>query len=103
MRRWASKVDANQGEIMAALQKVGAHPVSLHEVGRGVCDLMVMFRGAVHLFEIKANSAAVKRKGKTADDQREFRDRARECGVHVWIVTSAEEALRAIGAIQGGA
>lgn len=48
MRR-AAKVDANQAEIVAALLKIGAKPIYIKEP----CDLLVGFRGANILMEIK--------------------------------------------------
>lgn len=98
MRRRA-KSDSNQGDIVLALRQVGAFVRDMSAVGDGWPDLCVLFRGAVHLLEVKADGAAVKRKSSTAQRQQEIRDRARECGVHIYVVTSEEEALRAIGAM----
>lgn len=44
MRR-AAKVDDNQGEIVAALQRAGCSVQSLAGVGRGFPDLAVGFQG----------------------------------------------------------
>ena len=52
MRR-AAKVDANQAEIAAALRTVGATVQSLAAVGNGVPDLLVGFRRATYLLEVK--------------------------------------------------
>lgn len=53
MARRAAKVDSNQGEIMKALRKLGASVQPLHGVGMGCPDLLVGFRGANFLMEIK--------------------------------------------------
>lgn len=52
MRR-ASKIDANQPEIVSALRKVGATVVTLAAVGKGVPDLLVGFRQSTYLLEVK--------------------------------------------------
>lgn len=52
MRR-AAKVDANQGDIVSALRKVGASVTPIHTVGNGCPDLLVGFRARNYLFEVK--------------------------------------------------
>ena len=49
----AKRVDANQGEIVDALRAVGAKVQPLHMVGEGVPDLLVRYRGDLHLVEVK--------------------------------------------------
>jgi hypothetical protein len=49
----AAKVDRNQAEIVAALRGIGATVQPLHAVGKGCPDLLVGFRGANYLLEIK--------------------------------------------------
>ncbi len=49
----AKRVDANQAEIVKALRKVGASVQTLHMVGRGCPDLLVGFRRATYLLEVK--------------------------------------------------
>jgi hypothetical protein len=56
--RIASKVDATQAEIVAALKKAGATVQHLHAVGRGCPDLLVGFRGRNWLIECKPNIGA---------------------------------------------
>lgn len=52
MRR-AAKVDANQSRIVAALRKLGATVQPLHAVGGGCPDLLVGWRKACFLIEVK--------------------------------------------------
>ena len=52
MRRRA-KVDNNHAEIVSAYRAHGAHVVSLAGVGNGVPDLMICYKGRVHLVEVK--------------------------------------------------
>ena len=96
MRR-AGKVDIAQPAIVQALRKAGAHVVLLSGVGLGVADLACFHRGRTIWFEVKSNAAAVKRQSLTATRQAEFRSRAAEHGVVVHVVTSPEDALRALG------
>lgn len=49
----AARVDDNQGEIVRALEKIGAVVVSLASLGDGCPDLLVGFRGKNFLLEIK--------------------------------------------------
>jgi hypothetical protein len=89
------KTDANQASIIAVLREVGATVVDLSAVGKGVPDLLVGFRGATYLLEVKN----VKGKNKTTPDQDVFYAWWRGGPVH--IVRTADEALSAIGAIRG--
>ena len=57
MRR-AAKVDRNQSEIVHALRTAGATVQPLHTVGAGCPDLLVGFRGANFLIEVKDWKAA---------------------------------------------
>ena len=86
------RVDANQAEIVAALRKVGASVVSIADIGKGCPDILVGFRGVNHLMELKTAT------GTLTDDEREWRAAWRGSG---FLVRSVEEALRAIGAIDG--
>ena len=90
MRR-AAKVDANHGEIVKALRKIGASVQSLAPVGNGCPDVLVALRGAMFLLEIKHGTGKVK----------ELQQRwhiAWNAPVHV--VYSVEDALRAVGVVE---
>jgi hypothetical protein len=86
--RRAAKIDANQPEIIAALERAGCIVQTLAAVGHGVPDLLVGVRGGNYLLEVKAIG------GKLTDDQREWHG---EWGGAVHIVRTPEEALRAVG------
>lgn len=94
MRR-AARTDGNHAEIMEALRKAGASVKSAHAVGMGFPDLVVGFRGKNHLLEVKDGSLSPSRRRLTEMEQR-FHD---QWGGHCVVVNSAEEALRAIGAV----
>lgn len=51
------RTDTNDGEIVGVLKKLGAEVVDLSQVGRGVPDKLVWYRGRLHLIEIKHKSA----------------------------------------------
>lgn len=84
MRR-AARVDANQGDIVKAMRKVGAEVTLLHRVGQGVSDLLVSWRQKWFVIECKAKS-----KDDLTDDQRTWISKQR---APVVIVTSPLEAV----------
>ncbi len=89
--RLAARTDANQKEIVEALRAVGASVVVLSRVGQGCADLSAGFRGKNYFLEVKTDS------GKLTPAERKFMDGWRG---HYAIVRTAEEALKAIGAIK---
>jgi hypothetical protein len=93
MRR-AANVDRNQPEIVAALRAAGATVEHLHAVGGGCPDLLVGYRGANYLLEVKDGRKVASAKRLNPDQI-------------VWhaswrgqkaVVEDIEQALRAIGA-----
>jgi soluble P-type ATPase len=94
MRR-AAKVDANQEQVVSALRAAGATVQSLAAIGKGCPDLLVMFRGALFLLEVK-DGGKVKSAQKLTDAQVKWHQ---TWGAMVEVVNSPEQALRAIGAI----
>ena len=89
------RIDANQPEIVKALRAVGASVQSLAEVGRGVPDLLVGYRGKQHLLEVKDGSKPPSARRLTEDEQN-WHDAWRG---KVWVVKTVDEALEAIGAV----
>lgn len=94
MRR-AAKVDANQDQVVSALRAAGAQVQSLAAIGKGAPDLLVSFRGNLHLLEVKDGSLSPSRQ-KLTEDQRTWHQ---AWGAVVEVVNSPEQALRAIGAV----
>lgn len=90
MPRYAAKTDTNQAAIVAELRGVGASVEPLHAVGRGVPDLLVLYRGRLLLLEVKT------RRGTLTPDQVAWH---REWAGVVAVVRTPDEALHAIGAI----
>ena len=96
MRR-ASKVDANQGEIVAALRAVGCTVQTLAFAGKGIPDLLVGIGGENMLFEVKDGSLPPSARKLTPDQviwHREWKGQ-------VVVVTTIAEALAAVGVAIG--
>lgn len=91
----AAKVDANQNRIVMALRAVGATVQSLAEVGKGVPDLLVGFRGELVLLEVKDGAKVPSAQALTPDQVAWHRQWA---GCRVEVVNSIDAALIAIGA-----
>lgn len=92
MRR-AAKVDANHREIVDALRRIGAGVQSLAGVGNGVPDLLVYFRGAYRLLEVKDGSKAPSKRKLTPDQV---------AWIEQWpgpvqVVCSVDDAFSAVG------
>lgn len=95
MRR-AAKTDANQGDIVEALRRVGCQVKVTSTVGQGFPDLVVRLPGCcalIMLMEVKTAD------GKLTPDQKEF--------IALWPETvevrSVDEALLAVGVrVQSG-
>jgi len=81
------KRDQNEKIIVDALEAVGAHCWRLHTP----CDLLVFRLGKLYTLEVKAGT----RRRKDQPEQTEFLR-----VTNTPIVTNAEEALRAVGAIR---
>jgi hypothetical protein len=92
MRR-AARTDANQGAIVDALRAVGATVTILSEVGQGVPDLLVGYRGLNLLLEVKDGSKPPSKRLLTPEQERWH---AEWLG-HAAVVKSVNEALAAIG------
>lgn len=93
MRR-AAKVDSNHADIVKALRKAGCAVQDLSAVGRGVPDLLACRAGINVLIEVKRPKAKGQSAGTLTDEQIAWIDRW-PADVHV--VTTAEEALKAMG------
>ena len=83
--RRAAKVDANQGDIVAAIRKAGYYVFDTHKLGDGFPDILCVNKaGQVVLFEIKMPG------GTLTKAEREFH--ASYTGA-LYIVRSAEQAI----------
>ncbi len=93
--RYAARKDANHTEIVTALRMVGASVYVLDQ--KGIPDLLVGYRRATHLLEVKAplGPQGGKSHSKLTPDQISFLEHWR--GALPRIVRSIAEALKAIG------
>jgi hypothetical protein len=94
----AKRIDANQPTIVAGLRESGAFVQSLAAVGQGVPDLLVGFRGAWYLLEIKNPNVPPSKQQLTADE-RGWHLHASPCAP-VHIVLTVDDAYRVIGALE---
>lgn len=95
MRR-ASKIDANQEQVVAALRAAGVRVLSLAAVGKGVPDLLCAFHGQLILLEVKDGSKIPSAR-KLTPDQVEFHKAWQ--GVPLHVVENSGEALKACGCV----
>jgi len=86
------RTDKNHTDIVDGLRAVGASVQSLANVGYGVPDLLVGFRGRNYLMEVKT------RRGKLRKSQVEWFDAWRG---DVALVRTLDDALMIIGAMDG--
>jgi hypothetical protein len=99
MRHYA-RIDDNQKEIVKALRQVGCEVLSLAPIGSGCPDLLVGYRGHLHLMEVKDGSKPPSQRVLTPLEKI-FHDRwtaVADWQIHV--VYSMEDALVAIGAVR---
>lgn len=100
MRR-AARVDDNQGEIVAALRKAGCLVQSLAAIGSGCPDLIVGYRAALILMELKDGSKPPSARTLTPD-QVKWHATAKEHDIHVHVIESVEAALAVIEQFKRG-
>jgi len=84
---WARKVDTNQGDIVAALEKIGCSVLDLSRVGQGCPDLLVGRADKCYLLEVKSGKAKLNEK------QVEFHEDWRG---NIAVVRSPEEAIQVV-------
>lgn len=94
-RRITHRKDANHAEIVRGLRDAGLHVVDTSSLGLFV-DAIVAFNGTWHVLEIKNPETSYGRAGLNANQQA-LATAAGSAPVHV--VSSVEEALKAIGAL----
>ena len=86
--------DANEPEIVKALEAAGAQVVLLEPSEPGLPDLLIGFRGETYLQEVKNPD------GRNRVDPDQVRFHRLWKGKPVDVVRSPEESLRAIGAMR---
>jgi len=96
MRR-AAKKDANHSEIVKTLQAVGAECFETHQIP-GLLDVVVAYRGRLTWLEIKDGAKCASARQLT-EAEKDTIGRLRRVDAPVYVVESADDALRAVGAI----
>ena len=89
--RRAPRRDRNEREVIDALAAMGAAVLPLS--GAGVPDLLVAYRTRLYLLEVKVS------RGTLTEAQEATVASLGHVGVQVHVVRTAEDALKAIGAI----
>jgi Holliday junction resolvase len=72
-KKYASKVDANQKEIIQAFRQMGCSVAPTHNAGKGFPDLVVGFQGVNFMVEIKDGNKPPSAQ-KLTPDQIKFHD-----------------------------
>ncbi len=90
--RLAARIDANQPEIVQAMRDMGAEVTHMHQLGKGVADLLVSWRMQWFVFEVKAGP-----REQLTPDQIEWIGKQRAAVV---VLTSPAEAIRFLGSIR---
>jgi hypothetical protein len=97
MNRFARKVDANQSEIVRALEAIGIRVIDMSATGEGCPDLCCLFRGQTYWLEIKDGKKPPSARKLTLPQLR-WHEAARVAGVKVHVVESPSQALAVFGA-----
>jgi len=85
MTRTISRVDNNQSDLVAVARGIGAAVTHLHQLGHGVPDLLVSYRGKWFVVEVKAEN------GELTDDEKAWHAK-QQAPVCIW--HNANELLR---------
>lgn len=85
----AKRTDANQKEIVKILRNLGASVLIISDLGKGVPDLCIGYRGRNYLLELKDGKKPPSARRLTQDEQT-FHD---EWLGQVTIISSLDEAL----------
>ena len=89
--RFRNKPDANQEDIVNALERVGAKVYDASQAGGGFPDLVVGYQSCLYLLEVKTGKSKLNKK------QRDFHEKWKGC--NTFVVRSPIQALEAIGAV----
>jgi len=87
------KTDKNQASVVKALREYGADVYSLHTVGGGIPDLLVLYEGHTLLFEVKDGAD----KKLTPLQIKLF---ANWKGGHLYRVNSVQEAIEVLKSVE---
>jgi len=93
--KYGARVDANQGEIVAAARAVGAEVQFLHSVGGGCPDLLVAFHGQWYVVEVKDGAKPPSARKLTPREVTWHEKFNHYAPVHIW--ETVDDVLRTLG------
>lgn len=87
--RLKARVDANQAAVVEALRKIGVVVTPIHQLGKGVADLLCSYRQVWVVLEVKDGDKPPSAQELTSDEKRWIAEQR----APVFIVTSPMEAV----------
>ncbi len=93
--RYASKIDANQPEIVKALRKAGATVLITSQL-KNAFDILIGYQSSIYIVEIKDGNKPPSQRKLSPGEQKCKTDFER-VGCNYNVITSIEEALKLIG------
>lgn len=96
-RRYAARTDVNQRGLVDLLRACGCVVEVISDVGRGVPDLLCLYRGVIFLVEIKDGNQPPSRQSLTAAE-RAFH--LAWDGAPIYIINSDETAMQMLAEMQ---
>ncbi len=95
-RYFRARIDANHGEIVSALRKVGCFVQSMAMIGCGCPDLLVGIGGKWFVIEVK-DGARPPSERKLTKDETQWHAAAARHGLPVYVAESEDDALGVVG------
>ncbi len=82
-----SRVDNTQHGCVLVAKGIGAFCVDLHQMGKGIPDYAILYRGNTYWVEFKSE------KGKLEEDQKTWHAKAEAAGIAVHVIRNPNEML----------
>ncbi len=92
MTRLHGRTDANHSAIVEALRGIGASVVSLADLGGGIPDLLIGFRGVNLLLEVKDGDKPISQRKLTRAEEKFFE----EWRGRVFLAVDVEDAVNIV-------
>lgn len=94
--KYAARVDTNHSTVVLELRQIGAVVLDIHALP-GCLDLLIAYRGALTLLEVKDGKKSPSRRRATEEEKTTIRA-VLGAGCPAWIVYDPTEAMVMIGA-----
>lgn len=98
MARQAAKIDQNQPDLVKQLRDMGAQVQHLHQLGGGVPDLLVAFKGRWVVAEVKNPRLPPSKRQLTPDEKKWHEAFAPFAKAYIW--ETIEDAARDLQSLQ---